>query len=844
MKRILAISTILFALSLLCSCVKPTELSVSQSTLSFDNAGGSQTITVTANKVWSASSTQGWIKVSPSSGEGNAALSISCEGNTTYDSRTGNITIVSEELTQTISVTQSEGLGLLISQSEYNLSNDAQTIDVTVQANVQYTVDVDNACRDWIKQESTKGLSSNTIKFAISKNEAYDGREGKITIRQTNGSLSATVIVKQSQTNGLFADKTEYEVTYEEQLLSIKVKSNVKYDIQIEDSCKDWISRVQTKGLTESTLSLTIAMNNDAEREGKVVLFYQSIKETIIIKQAGRYVVFEDANFKAYCVSNIDSNKDGKISFSEALAITSFDVNTDNIESLTGIEYFTNLQYLTCRGSLVWDSSLERNIGIGKLKSLDVSKNTALTSLFCYNNQLKSLDVSKNTALTQLECRDNQLTNLNVTKNIALTSLFCDNNQLTSLDVSNNTALTELICFGNQLTSLDVSKNTALTFLDCSWNQLTSLVTNITSLTRLQCDNNQLTSIDVSKNTALSLLACSENQLMSLDVSNNTALSSLYCYNNQLTSLDVSKNTALTSLFCYNNQLTSLDVSNNTSLSRLICINNPFLLEIWLSSEHSIEELVYDKELATIKYVDCIAFEDANFKAYCVENFDTNHDGEISYEEAASVTKIECMKRGISSLDEIRHFTALTYLDCGENRLKALDVTGNKALITLRCHDNELTSLSLRGNPSLMELHCGANIITSLDLMGNTSLISINCQVNQLSSLDISKCVSLQSLACNSNKLNTLNVGNNSALSFLWCGANPLTSLDVSKNTELTWLWFSSTLLTSLDVSNNTVLNTLWCYDNNPYLKEIWLKTNQTIADFQYDKEVATIKYK
>ena len=241
-------------------------LSVSQTALSFENSGGNQSVTLTANKVWTASSNQGWLRVSPSSGEGNATLSVSCEGNATYDTKTGTITIVSEELTSTISVTQEEGLGLLISQPEYNLSNEAQTIDVTVQANVQYTVDIDNACRDWVKQESTKGLSSSTIKFAISKNESYDGREGKITIRQTSGNLSATVIVKQSQTNGLFADKTEYEVSYEEQQLNIKVKSNIEYDVQIDESCKDWISRVQTKGLTESTVSLAIAKNVDLER--------------------------------------------------------------------------------------------------------------------------------------------------------------------------------------------------------------------------------------------------------------------------------------------------------------------------------------------------------------------------------------------------------------------------------------------------------------------------------------------------------------------------------------------------------------------------------------------------
>jgi len=75
------------------------------------------------------------------------------------------------------------------------------------------------------------------------------------------------------------------------------------------------------------------------------------------------------------------------------------------------------------------------------------------------SNQLTTLDVSKNTALTRLECFDNRLTTLDVSKNTELTGLCCFDNQLTSLDVSNNTALTWLICYNNKISG---DKMTAL----------------------------------------------------------------------------------------------------------------------------------------------------------------------------------------------------------------------------------------------------------------------------------------------------------------------------------------------------------------------------------------------
>ena len=311
----------------------------------------------------------------------------------------------------------------------------------------------------------------------------------------------------------------------------------------------------------------------------------------------------EDANFKAYLVSNFDGNGDGEINYEEAAAIESLSLNTRNIKSLAGIEYMIGLTSLYNNSNQLTSIDLSNNTALtdlcwigGQLTSLDVSNNTALTRLSCYSNQLTSINVSGNTALTTLACFNNQLTSIDVSRNTALTTLSCQDNQLISLDVSNNTALTDLSCSGNQLTSLDVSNNTALTTLSCFHNQLTSLdVSNNTALTFLNCFGNPLTSIDVSNNAALEYLGCSDNQLTSLDVSNNTALDFLGCSDNQLTSLDVSNNTALASLYCYGNQLASLDVSKNTALAYLDCAPMSSLETLYIHQGQEIPKVTVNR---------------------------------------------------------------------------------------------------------------------------------------------------------------------------------------------------------------------------------------------------------
>ena len=586
-------------------------------------------------------------------------------------------------------------------------------------------------------------------------------------------------------------------------------------------------------------------------------------------------VVFEDANFKAYCVGRYDTNGDGEISMAEAEFVTAITVNSENVASLKGIEHFKNLDSLNC--SLIWDGSYTGDDGIchfyynndevfsiltsidvshnTKLKYLDcgansfqyldVSKNAELRTLCCDYNLLITLDLRNNTALTDLDCNRNQLTSLDVNNNTALSRLECSDNQLTRLDVSNNTELTLLHCMGNKLSSLDVSHNIELSDLRCADNRIESLyVTNLPRLRRLYCEKNQIQSLDVNNNTMLYYLRCNNNQLTSVDVSNNTALKGLYCYNNQLTSLDVSGNTVLTFLSCHNNkltnldvskntlleqlycqknQLTSLDVSKNTALQHFGCGDNPDLTEIWLKTGQEISDFTYDTAVATIKYYgedDIVEFEDAQFKSYCVGRFDQDGNGEITHDEACAVDTIIVKTDNISSLQGIEYFTNLKVLNCrGEEyrnggKLTSLDVTHNTKLIRLICKHNQLTTLDVSNNIELTILDCGCNYLTNIDLSENAELYLFQCDSNQLTSLDISHNKVLKQLYCKGNRLTSLDVSKNFALTTLECPGNQLTSLDVSNNAALTSMNCDRNELTSIVFSNNAVLTKIHCTNN------------------------------
>ncbi|MDO4826379.1 MAG: M64 family metallopeptidase [Bacteroidia bacterium] len=318
--------------------------------------------------------------------------------------------------------------------------------------------------------------------------------------------------------------------------------------------------------------------------------------------ESGKYILFEDKNFESYLIANFDTDGDGAISYDEALAIESIDVNTDNISSLAGIEYMTNLRILHARGSYEWNSSEQKNIKGGILKGIDISKNTKLYSLEVSYNLLTSLDVSNNQKLNKLSCEHNNLSSLDLSSISELLSLDCSFNQLSSLDVSGNPGLEWLYCHSNQLSALDLRKNPKLQLVFCDSNKLSSLdVSGNPGLEWLYCNSNQLSVLDVSKNPALQYLECGSNNLSALDVSCNPELQRFSCYSNQLSSLDVSCNPELQRFSCYSNQLSSLDVSKNPKLLTLHCYSNR-LTSLDLSVCTQLKNLVcHENSLTSLK---------------------------------------------------------------------------------------------------------------------------------------------------------------------------------------------------------------------------------------------------
>jgi Leucine-rich repeat (LRR) protein len=405
-------------------------------------------------------------------------------------------------------------------------------------------------------------------------------------------------------------------------------------------------------------------------------------------------VTIPDATFKAYVVGDpsINTNGDSEIQVSEAASFSgSLFLYILGITDLTGIEAFTALTELNCG----------ENYTLG---TLDVSQNTALTSLKCVSTGLTSLDVSQNTALTTLWCTSNSISTLDLSGNPNLTDFACNNNALTALNVANGnnsnftafyaTLNSNLTCItvddatystanwtnidpqtsfslsctpctvaipdanfkaylvGNAAintnadTEIQCTEASAFTGAIFANNLSISDLTGIeafTSLGGLHCNNNTITTIDISSNTLLQALQCNENQLTSISTVNNPMLIQFYCHTNLITSLDLSTNTNLQYVSCYNNQISTISLPQSSTLEEIVASDNN-LTAIDVSFNTGLEVLSLNQnQISTIDLSQNTALESLYLRNNLFTSLDCSNNSALDWIVVNDNPNIESM---------------------------------------------------------------------------------------------------------------------------------------------------------------------------------------------------------
>ena len=437
---------------------------------------------------------------------------------------------------------------------------------------------------------------------------------------------------------------------------------------------------------------------------------------------------FPDDVFREYVSDEFDTNNDGYLDNDEIKAVTEIDVYEYwVIESLTGIEYFTELEELDCA-----------------------------------SNKLTTLDISNNTKVKMLDCDNNSLTELKIGQNESLKYLYCSENQLTTLDVSQNPGLIDLYCSENQLTYLDLSKNTINNFsasdnvYEITLNEDRTF--DLSTLPGGKFDVNSITTYYIGSGTidedkaVLTLKSGVEEFTYKYDCGS-------YCYAD----------------FTLKVKSEDDNTDDNTDGIALTSKNFPdekfrnFVKDYDLDSSNSLSE----EEIANVTEMNLSGKSIFNLKG--IEYF-------------TALENLRCDTNLIEELDLSKN-TNLNILDCSNNfYLTKLNINNCTKLERVECSNCKLTSLDLSDNTALKTLYCHSNNITELKNIKNTKLERLGCSSNAITELNLDGVLTLKRLYCSNNKLTYLNLSNTNVSDFGCDGNSYTVTIDENREFDLTEL--------------------------------------------------------
>jgi len=261
-----------------------------------------------------------------------------------------------------------------------------------------------------------------------------------------------------------------------------------------------------------------------------LVVFASCSNDNDLAPNDDLFVRIPDGTFEAILVDlGIDSDGivNQQILKSDASDVINLNLENEgagsDINDLAGIEAFNNLKYLAAE--------------MHDLRSIDLSANVKLDTLYLAGNQISSIDLSNNPNLRMVDVQSNGLKTISGLSNLgdlkmlnlsfndlesfslhneSIEVLYVSHNLLETIDIIGSINLTNILLLSNKLKSIDLSKNSLLKTLVISGN----LIENINL-----DQNNELTHLWISSNALLSLDVSGLSKLYNLSIHSNPNLS-------------------------------------------------------------------------------------------------------------------------------------------------------------------------------------------------------------------------------------------------------------------------------------------------------------------------------
>ena len=178
---------------------KNLGLLVTQDRYELSNEEGTIKVEVKANVEFDVKINDEWITQIKPRSLTTSEIEFKIAKNDTYSNRDGSITIKQKngDMESTITIFQSQENAIILTEKEFELTNEAQSVEVELKTNIDYEIIIPEAAKSWVSYIETRALRTETVVLDITENTDYDERTAEIIVKDKKTDLQETVTINQ-----------------------------------------------------------------------------------------------------------------------------------------------------------------------------------------------------------------------------------------------------------------------------------------------------------------------------------------------------------------------------------------------------------------------------------------------------------------------------------------------------------------------------------------------------------------------------------------------------------------------------------------------------------------------
>lgn len=274
---------------LLVGCRKPVEVSFDIQSQTIAAEGGTYSVELKSNGDWSIDATAEWLTVSPTSGHGDAMLTLEAQRNTTHEARSTEIKATTKDNTATLTVSQEfipnvhpEEHYLTITPTEYEVGYQGGTTTIDIECDEEWMTETGV---DWLRFDRTEGNGYDQITLTVTQNTSFNARQAEIKFASASQCVAVLFVRQEGAPDSHYLNVSPEGLSFPKEggTHEIAVETDEDWSVRCDG---DWLTLSTEGGSGNGTIVVTVEPNEIfVGRQAVVKVVSRNLEKTVNVTQ-------------------------------------------------------------------------------------------------------------------------------------------------------------------------------------------------------------------------------------------------------------------------------------------------------------------------------------------------------------------------------------------------------------------------------------------------------------------------------------------------------------------------------------------------------------------------------